>query len=110
MNVAGCLANFEGDLTSQSCAAKYKAATDCAVLACSTACPGEDAAAIQARADCFQSSLESGCKGYAAPAKCADDLLSDKASACATGKNFIESAMALGTLFCAKGASDAGGD
>jgi hypothetical protein len=110
LNVAGCIATFDGDVSPQSCAAKYKAATDCALLACATTCPGDDAASVQARADCAKSSLESVCKTYATQAACSDDLLNGKAAPCATRDTFIESAMALGALFCGNGASDAGAD
>ena len=110
LNVPGCIATFEGDVSDKSCGAKYKAAADCALAACADNCPGEDAAAVAARTACAKQSLTTVCKSFADAAACSDDLLASdgKAAACAAGNDFVESAVVLGKLFCGQSATDAG--
>lgn len=112
LNVPGCIATLEGNVSSESCGAKYKAATDCAFAACDESCPGDDEAAVAARSACVDESLTTVCKTYATAAECADDLLGSggKAAACAAGGTFFESATVLAKLFCGKSAADAGTD
>lgn len=111
INIAGCIANSDGNKTAAGCGAKYQAARDCADAACADACPGSDAAALKALQACETQALSGDCKKYADDANCADALLNTggAAEACNAGNTFQEAAAALGKMFCGGGTAADGG-
>jgi hypothetical protein len=103
INVAGCIANSQGNTTSTGCGAKYQAANQCADEACNANCPGDTQAALTERNQCVQDALAGDCSSYATDAKCADTLLDTGgvAEQCNQGATFLDLATAIGKLFCA---------
>lgn len=103
LNLAGCLAALSGNTTSTGCGAKFQAAQQCQVAAC-TGCPDPNGGA-QALADyqqCEDDSLTSVCTSYETASKCSDPLTQPGASAaaCADGATFVLRARNLAKLFC----------
>lgn len=111
LNIAGCIANAEGNKTATGCGAKYQAARDCADAACADNCQGSDSAALKALQACETQALSGDCKKYADDANCADALLNTggAAEACNAGNTFEEAAAALGKMFCGGGTATDGG-
>jgi hypothetical protein len=112
LNIAGCVANAEGNPTETSCGAKYQAANGCAAEACEANCPGSDAKSVDALNACEQKALTSVCQTYSTAADCATALLDTGgvAEVCNFGTTFEEAAFALGKLFCSSPTGDAGPD
>src|SRR5688572_22084576 len=102
LNLAGCVANFEGNTTESSCGAKYQAATECGQEACSS-CTDDGAQALEEKNACVQKALETVCESFATAGNCIDALLASGAAAekCVQGNDFPARATALGKLFCA---------
>jgi hypothetical protein len=98
LNIAGCIANAEGNASTTSCGAKFEFANQCSESACS-GCPDTD---LNERDACVAKAAASVCAAYEADADCADALLSadGPAAACMQGDTFLESAAILGNLFC----------
>ena len=110
LNIAGCIANSEGDTTKDGCGAKYQAANDCADESCVN-CDDSDAAALKAKNACIQKALTSTCQDQATAADCANALLDTggKAEQCNGGNSFEEAAAILGKLWCSGAAPVDGG-
>jgi hypothetical protein len=100
LNIAGCIANVEGNASATSCGAKFDIANQCSASAC-RGCSDKNLKALDA---CMSKAAEGLCANYAAAADCADALLdaNGPAAACMPGNSWLESAAILGTLFCGK--------
>lgn len=115
INIAGCIANAEGDTTDQGCGAKTQAADQCGDEACEANCPiddSDDGESLAARNECTTAAATSVCQEFATGAQCADSLLEAGGAAeeCNAGSDFLERATALAKLFCAGGTGDGGTD
>jgi hypothetical protein len=101
LNIAGCIADSQGNTTTSGCGAKYQAANDCADESCA-ACDDSTAAALTEKNQCIQDALTSECQSYATDADCANALLDvgGAAEPCNQGNTFEEAAAAIGKLFC----------
>jgi hypothetical protein len=114
LNIAGCVANAEGNVTDQGCGAKVQAADQCGDEACDANCPvpeGDDTA-LDARNKCTEDASSSVCQEFTDAAACAEALLQEGGAAeeCAQGQDFLERAVAIAKLFCAGGVVTDGGD
>jgi hypothetical protein len=114
LNIAGCVARAEGDVTDKGCGAKVQAADQCGDEACDANCPvpENDDAALDARNKCTEDASTTVCQEFSDAAKCAEALLQEGGAAeeCAQGQDFLERANAIAKLFCAGGVSTDGGD
>jgi hypothetical protein len=90
INIGGCMALIDGDLSANGCAAQYEAWQSCQIAACSY-CPGGTYTSCATPAQTTQ------CGPYqAAASQCA----SDPAYAGCFGSSFETAFEALGALFC----------
>lgn len=119
INVAGCIARLEGDISDQGCGAKVQAAEQCYADACDDngVCDAGDAGdagdPFNPRARCFERAANTVCQEFTTGARlCMETSLALDAAApaCASPGTFIAHATALARLFCAGGAADASTD
>lgn len=113
INLAGCVANAEGNTTDQGCGAKLQAADQCSDEACEAnmPCDYDDGESSDA-GTCTEIAARTVCASYATAAACADALLAPGgvAAVCDEGDDFLARATALAKLFCTGGSADASTD
>lgn len=113
VNVAGCVANIDGDPSANGCGAKYQAEMTCEDQACADNCSGTGDAAYQDYQSCLQQAAAGGCKSFATDGKCADPLIAKggKAETCIPNSgDIMVDAKRIAALFCGGAVSDGGAD
>lgn len=112
MNVAGCIANIQGDRSAAGCAAKYQAASTCQEESCAQNCSGTGDVAVAALEACAAKAATGVCAAFSGPAKCADALIAPGGAAekCTRGHDFSKDGVTLGMLFCTARPRDGGTD
>jgi hypothetical protein len=90
INVGGCIALIDGDLSATGCGAKYEAWLSCQIAACSYCPPGT-------YTSCATPAETTTCGAYQAAAKCAND---PKYAACTSEPSFEAAFTTVGAMFC----------
>ena len=113
LNVAGCLA-LVGGAAGLDCAKKLEIAEACELAACNANCPVTDSASFQPWAACVTSVDSAACRPYSAPATTcimAEGMTEAGASRCGLPlMTFEMSFLAIASVLCGGGSSDAGTD
>lgn len=102
LNLAGCIALLEPNVTNTGCGAKRQALDECTERACPYPIESDDA--VAAGTTCFETARKTVCSTFAAGVACVDDLTAPgaRAEVCALpgATPFVEHAIRYGNLFC----------
>lgn len=114
VNLAGCIAIKEGDLSANGCGAKFQALNQCGDEACAANCPVTDDASFAAYQKCTQAAEAGACSKFAGDAACIDDLVKEGGAAedcdLQSAGSFIDNAKKYAGIFCGGATSDGGTD
>jgi len=115
VNVAGCIALIDHDLTGSGCSGAISATLDCENAACLPSCPVTSTGELTAFSDCVKAAYGDVCAAYAADANAGcTELEGDARSygACLDTKTstFHDRYVSIAVLFCAQPISDTGSD